>query len=237
MQDIIVIDQLVKSYPGSTYRLGPFSVSLKQGETMALLGKNGAGKSTLFQLITGNSDATNGTVTFQGERMRPDRFLLKRKMGYLPQHLELPRWVTGKEILTYATALYQLPDPEKLVEQTLEFWDCVDFQHKPLQACSHGMQKRIALALATMHNPDFLILDEPFSGLDLFHIKALTDILESRRQQQQASILSTHVSHYAARLCDRAMVLQNGQASFLSGWETANTMERIQLVENHFFPL
>lgn len=237
MQDIIVIDQLVKSYPGSTYQLGPISVRIKQGETLALLGKNGAGKSTLFQLITGNIDPTNGTVTFQGELVRPDRYLLKRKMGYLPQHLELPRWVTGKEILTYAAALYQLPEPKPLVELTLAFWDCLEFQHKPLQACSHGMQKRVALALATMHNPDFLILDEPFSGLDLFHIKALTDILEARRQQRQTSILSTHVSHYAARLCDRAMVLQSGQASFLPGWETADTMQRIHLVENHFFPI
>lgn len=236
MKQFLVLENLVKSYHGSTYCLGPLSLSLQTGEILALLGKNGAGKSTLFQLITGNLDPTSGSIGFGEETLRPDRFDLKRRMGYLPQHLELPRWVTGREILSYAISLYNLPDPKQTLERTLAYWDCMEFQHKPLAACSHGMQKRVALALATVHEPELLILDEPFSGLDLFHIKALTDILETRRHTGRTSILSTHVSHYAATLCHRALVLENGQASYLPLWESADTLQRITQIERHFFP-
>lgn len=230
---ILSADQLVKTYaPGS--EVGPFNFGLEAGHTLAVIGANGAGKSTLFQMITGNLDASRGEVRLFGEKMASERFDLKRRLGYLPQHLELPKWVTGREILTYAVHLYDL-DPS-VVEESLKVWDCQTFSKRPLGACSHGMRKRISLALATVHKPDLLILDEPFSGLDLFHIKALDDLLLERRRRGATTILSTHISPYAARLCSRAVVIRNRQLAEISGWAEADQDDRVRLIDSLFFP-
>lgn len=98
------------------------------------------------------------------------------------------------------------------------------------------MQKRVALALATIHNPKLLILDEPFSGLDLFHIKALHDVIESRRAQGLITILSTHIAPYAARLCNKVLLLKHGKLHCLEQWSDKNALDRISAIEKFFFP-
>lgn len=223
-----------KKYPGG-FHLGPISMQIKAGETIALLGKNGAGKSTLFQLITGSLDATSGSIHLLGERMIPEAFALKRRIGYLPQNMQLPRWVTGAEILNYAAHLYQLPNATAAVKTAADYWDCSSYLHKPLAACSYGMGKRVALALANLHEPDLLILDEPTSGLDLYHIRSLEDRVLARRAAGKATIISTHDTHNAARLADRALIIEAGQLRALPRWEESQIIDRIQLIENTFF--
>jgi ABC-type multidrug transport system ATPase subunit len=97
------------------------------------------------------------------------------------------------------------------------------------------MQKRIGLAVATLHDPELLILDEPFSGLDLFHIRALEDLIEQRRGRS-LTVVSTHVAAYAAKLNDRAAAMHDGRLVELTSWPTADFMTRIQLMEDQFFP-
>jgi ABC-type multidrug transport system ATPase subunit len=230
---ILKVTGLCKTHRGSGFRLGPVDLSIQGGENVALFGKNGAGKSTLFQLLTANSDAKSGGVWFRDERLVPESYLLKRKFGYLPQHMGLPRWVSGLELLNYAASLYQLD--AAVVEQSLSYWDCQDFARKPLAACSHGMQKRIGLALATIHQPDVLILDEPFSGLDIYHIRALEKILEQRGAEQKITIMSTHVIPYASTHCHRALALDAGKFSEFEMWGSADFAKRQQMIESFFF--
>src|SRR6476620_9373802 len=104
------LSELVKQFPPSDFRLGPLNLDLKAGTRLALFGKNGAGKSTLFQLITGHIAADSGTIEVFGQRLNPSSFELKRRIGYLPQHLELPRWVSAHDLLTYAMKLYEFSD-------------------------------------------------------------------------------------------------------------------------------
>ncbi len=228
------IVDLSKRYPGG-FQLGPISLQIHAGETVALLGKNGAGKSTLFQLLTGSLDATTGNITLLGERMLPEAFALKRRIGYLPQNMHLPRWVTGGEILNYAAQLYQLEHAKAAVKAAADYWDCAGYLHKPLAACSYGMGKRVALALANLHDPELLILDEPTSGLDLYHIRSLEDRVLARQRAGKATIISTHDTHNAARLADRALIIEAGQIRALPNWAAANIIDRIALIEHTFF--
>jgi ABC-type multidrug transport system ATPase subunit len=147
----------------------------------------------------------------------------------------MPKWVTGKEILRYAANLYQMSDPEKAVLHAMEYWDCFDYQNMPLATCSHGMQKRVALAVATLHDPACLILDEPFSGLDLFHIRALDTEIRRRQKAGQTTILSTHIAPYAAQLCQRAFILEKGQLRGLEKWQISDQTTRIAQIEHEFF--
>ena len=90
--------------------------------------------------------------------------------------------MSGTELLSYANSLYNLNLNEDDIKETLKFWDALDYSNKPIASLSHGMQKRIGLALATIHSPKLLILDEPFSGLDIYHIKALKELINQRKK-------------------------------------------------------
>lgn len=206
---------------------------LASGEIVAFLGANGSGKSTLFDLLTANSDASDGEIWWQKERLTPEKFLLKRQIGYLPQNMALPKWVTGLEVLKYAALLHALP--KEAIEHALEYWDCGSYCRKPLAACSFGMQKRIGLALATLHDPPFLILDEPFSGLDLLHIHALEEAIRARKMAAKTTVLSTHMLPYVVQSCERVFILENGQVSELSKWAEKTGSEKLTSIEEHFF--
>ena len=231
---LLEVKNLTKSF-GEGWKLGPVHLTLSAGEICALLGKNGAGKTTTFQILTGNMDAGSGEIRIKGEKLTPDAFQLKQKIGYLPQNPVLPRWASGEEILLYAAGLYEIKDKQTFVNKLMDYWDCAYYRKKPLAALSHGMQKRVGLALASMHDPDLLILDEPHSGLDLFHIRALDELLLTRQRNQKTTIMSTHIAPYTAKLCDRVLIIESGSVSQLVGWETQSFVERISAIESRFF--
>ena len=116
-----------------------------------------------------------------------------------------------------------------------DYWDCASYRHKPLGTLSYGMQKRVGLALATLHDPEVLILDEPHSGLDIFHCRALDDAIRKRSAAGKATIISTHVAAFAASICERVMAIEKGAIEELATWQTAAFLERIQLIETRFF--
>ncbi len=205
------------------------------GEIVAFLGANGSGKTTLFELLTGNADASAGEVWVEEQRMRPENFMLKRRVGYLPQTMHLPKWVTGYEMLSYAALLYSMTGARERVREAMEFWDCASFQTKPLASCSFGMQKRIGLALATLQDPQCLILDEPFSGLDLYHIHSLEEAIRKRQAEGKLTILSTHWIPYVVNSCQRVCVLREGSVREVSDWLALTLDLRQRTIEQHFF--
>ena len=231
---LLEITSLKKSY-SSGFEVGPINLKIKKGEVLGLLGPNGAGKSTLYQIISGNMDATEGEVHMNGNRIRPEKSDLKKRIGYLPQHLALPKWVTPKDILKYAANLYGDISKEKIQEK-LSFFSCTDYENRPLQACSHGMQKRAGLALSTLHEPELLILDEPFSGLDIIQTKALENHIADRKNRGLATILSTHIPPYVAKICDHCVILSEGNIHTLDQFPNANYLDRIEMIESQFFP-
>ncbi len=230
----IDLKNLSKKFP-SGFELGPLDYSFKAGKTTVVLGKNGAGKSTLFQLLTGSSDASAGEIHLGSERMIPENFRLKKACGYLPQNLALPKWASPRELLYYAGQLREGKSSHAKVLEAASYWDASQYLDKPVQACSYGMAKRVGLALATIHHPKFLILDEPSSGLDIFHIKALDNYISKRKSEGLLTILSTHDAHHAAKNGDEAIILENGKMNVLEIWPTLNILDRIQAIEEIFF--
>ena len=216
------------------FQLGPCNLQVNKAETLGILGKNGAGKSTLFNLMTANLDPDAGEIVFQQQHLTPENYRLKRDLGFLPQAPVFPPWVSGAELLHYAARLYKL-DSKEVVPQALQRWDCAHYQKLPLTLCSHGMQKRIGLAVAAIHQPPLLLLDEPFSGLDVFHFKTLQKLLATRKQQQLSNVLSTHILPLAAQLCDRTFVLKNGNLHPLPDWAQQDNNQRVTSMEKLLF--
>lgn len=231
---VLSLQEVCKDFE-SGFKLGPIDVSFEGGQTVALLGRNGAGKTTLFQILTGNLDATSGRVLVQGQRLKPDHSELRKQLGYLPQAFEWPRWLSGKDLLTYATGLLSVDNPLERMAEQMRYWDCESYANRPLATLSHGMQKRVGLALATLHDPTLLVLDEPFSGLDLYHIQALGQELLRRQKHGKLTLMSTHISPYVARYCQQVWVMDNGGIQALTDYGQLGEGERIAYIEQQFF--
>jgi ABC-2 type transport system ATP-binding protein len=229
---MLKILELTKRYVGG-FELGPISVEVPTGATVAVFGQNGAGKSTLFSLVTGNADRSTGHAYWSDQKISPDAVDLKRRMGYLPQESDLPAWVTPFEIVKWCATLHKLPD--QVVAKSLETWDATAWAHRPLQACSHGMQKRIGLALATMHDPELLILDEAFNALDILHTRTLETMIRSRSDRKQTTLISTHTPWIAATLCEIAWILDGGKLRILQDWTASSVESRVRMIEHEFF--
>jgi len=229
---MLKVKNLTKQYP-SGFKLGPLSLELKPGSTVAVFGQNGAGKSTLFSILTGNADRSAGDAYWNNQKISPEAVGLKKRMGYLPQESDLPQWVTPLEIIRWNAALHDLS--KAAVDEALTTWDAEGWSQRPLKACSHGMQKRIGLALATMHNPDLLILDEAFNALDILHARTLELLIRRRSHQGLTTLISTHTPLLAASLCDRAWILSRGSLEEVTDWPTQPLEQRVHTIEQRFF--
>jgi len=219
---------LEKKFAGG-FCLKSINFSFHTSGIYGILGANGAGKSTLFELITGQIDATSGHVVFHQENMRPDRYDLRKKMGYLPQIPRMPHWATGTELMSYVSRLYGCD--RATADAALRRWDCENFKDKPLIRCSYGMQKRLALAVATVHDPELLILDEPFEALDILHIHSLNDYLIARRAAGKMTFLTTHIAEYALKLCDEIYIMKSGVLSKLTLEKSLPNDQKLKVIE------
>jgi ABC-2 type transport system ATP-binding protein len=233
---IIEVKHLEQEFAGfgSPFRLGPIDLTLNQGEIVAILGKNGAGKSTLFDLLTGTRDPKKGEVRVAGQKLAVDTPDVKRLIGYLPQNHVLPLWATPVEMLRYAATLLAVESTS--ISERLRYWDLTDFQTKPLATLSYGTQKRVALAVATLATPPAIILDEPFSGLDIYHIRALELELTRRKSLGLLSVLSSHIMSQTAALADRAFIIKDGSCQELVPWANQTPIVREQHLLKEFFP-
>ena len=236
MQETKLIEaiKLKRAWP-TGFCLGPLDFVAGPGETIAVFGKNGAGKSTLFQLLTGSIDRSDGDLKIAGAKMSPDATSLRRKVGYLPQESTLPDWTTAEEILTYAAKLLQLPDPSAAVERELTRWDALNWRHRPICKTSHGMQRRVGLAVSLIHDPDVLILDEPFNALDIVNSRTLERTIKDRSIRGKTTLVSIHSPLLAAEICPRAVLIDQGAFEELSSWPEKSLTDRAALVERRFF--
>ncbi|MDB2447105.1 ABC transporter ATP-binding protein [bacterium] len=233
MTEIITCKNLERKV-SEVFTLGQVNLELNSGDSVALIGPNGAGKTTFFQLITGNSDATAGEVQFKGEKFRPEYYLLKRQMGYVSQDINLPMWVTPNELLSYSAELHDIKNPKDKIAEQIALWQIEPYKNRPIASCSHGMKKRAGLAVALLHDPELLILDEPFAGLDILHIKSLKETILNRKKAGKCTLVSTHILPYASELCNKAFTIKDGQVQEISSWASMEFKDQQTKIESHF---
>ncbi len=219
----------IEKIPGQLggFKLGPISLQCPSGTTLAVLGPNGSGKSTLFNLLAGQTRPDNGQVTLGGQLTET----IRRRIGYLPQQGNLPHWATPHELCTYSARLLGDTSGE-LAVNTLRYWDCFEFRNELTGNLSTGMRKRVGLAVATLNNPDLLILDEPFEALDLGHVAALRQEIKRRTGAGLVTVFATHIASFAAELATTTIFLTGGKATTLE-WP-ASVPDRITTLEIKF---
>jgi heme exporter protein A len=194
---------------GALSALEGVDLAVPPGSLLAVLGPNGAGKSTLLRLLAGLSRPTSGEVTIAG--VRADRPAARARVGLVAHATFLYGALTARENLIFAGRLYGVADPAARADALLAEVGLAAVAGRAAGTFSRGMAQRLAVARGLVHDPELLLLDEPFTGLDRAGSERLGARLSSLRDAGRALVLVTHDAARAAALADRVVILSGGR--------------------------
>ncbi len=209
MTESIQLSGVTKSFDGKTV-LDNITLSAYQGEILCLLGPLGAGKTTLIRLVTGAIRPDSGEIHVAGKKI-PDRSA-QQAIGFMPQNDAVYTDISGLDNLLFFARMFRMDSRtlKSRAEEVLKLLDLYPDRHKLVSHYSGGMKKRLSLAIALLHDPDILLLDEPTVGIDPILRKTVWDRFEAFRQSGKTIVVSTHVMDEAAR-CQRAALIYGGR--------------------------
>jgi heme exporter protein A len=190
-------------------------VFLKEGDSLALFGPNGAGKSTLIQVMCTLLQPTSGTVRIAGYEARRDREALHQIIGLIAHQTFLYPHLTAFENLKFYGAMYRVARLNNRIGAVLDLVGLSDNRNDRVQNFSRGMQQRLSIGRAIIHDPKIMFLDEPFTGLDQQGSGELTKLIRQFRDQGKTIILASHHLHLGLELCERAAILKSGRIVYL----------------------
>jgi ABC-2 type transport system ATP-binding protein len=198
---------------GGVLALDRVSFELRPGEIVGYLGPNGSGKSTTVNLVVGLLEPSAGEISLGGVRASADPIAYKRRLGYVPEEPSLYAHLTASEYLMLVGRLRRLP-PRTLqtrVPELLRLFQLHDSRYRSMTTFSKGMRQRVLVASALLHNPELLVLDEPFSGLDVNAGLLLRTLLRILSSEGRMIFFSTHRFDMVEKLCSRVIVLSSGR--------------------------
>jgi heme exporter protein A len=204
----------VSKYFGESAALKKLRFRVEPGESVLVYGPNGAGKTTLLRTLATIAKPTEGDVFFAERNVREDPTPAKSATGFISHNTFLYGDLTGRENLRFTGRLFGLADLEKKIDTALEFFAVRDRAAEPVRELSRGLQQRMTLARAFLHNPDFLLLDEPFTGLDAVSTENLRALLARLPEQGKAVIFSTHDFAQGASIARRLVAMEKGFVRF-----------------------
>jgi ABC-2 type transport system ATP-binding protein len=182
-------------------------------EVTGYLGPNGSGKSTTIKIITGLLKPTDGDVYYRGERVAGQMVEFKRLLGYVPEEPHLYTFLSGFEYLELTGGLRGVP-PGPLKEKINEFlrlFSLYEDRHSPMSSYSKGMRQKVLIASALLHNPELVILDEPFSGLDVSSALIMRRFIQSLAEANKIVLYSSHVLEVVEKICAKVVILHKGK--------------------------
>ena len=202
----INIQQLSKNY-GNTVALKNISLVFDENGVIGLLGPNGAGKTTLMKILTGYLNQWEGEVSVGTFNLREKLKRIQQQMGYLPENNPLYPEMYVREYLKFVGELYGIEKPpfKKVIEKT----GLQEHAHKKIHTLSKGYKQRVGLAAALIHDPQYLILDEPTTGLDPNQVVEIRNLIKTLGKEKLV-FLSTHILQEVEAMCDRVVILNKG---------------------------
>jgi ABC-2 type transport system ATP-binding protein len=189
------------------------SFSISKGEIFGLLGPNGAGKSTTINMMCGYLEPTAGDTIIDGLSVTREAIKVKRIIGVVPQEIALYKDLSSVENLEFFGEIYGLSRQARRArtEEVLRFVGLHDRRKEPISTFSGGMQRRINLAIAMLHRPSFLLMDEPTAGVDPQSREHIFNTIEQLRDQGTTILYTTHYMEEAERLCDHIAIMDEGR--------------------------
>ncbi len=212
MSYMIEANQLRKIY-GDFVAVDDVTFNVRPGEIVGFLGPNGAGKTTTIKMLTGLLVPDGGSALICGLDIQQDPLKAKAQFAYVPDTPNLYRKLKASEYLRFMARLYHVPaeQADARIRQYLDLFELTDKAGNYLEGFSHGMQQKIAITGALLHDPKILFMDEPTVGLDPRSARLVKDLMQQRRDDGNAVFFSTHILEIAQNMCDRVIIIDKGR--------------------------
>jgi ABC-2 type transport system ATP-binding protein len=238
MSYLIEASNLRKQF-GDFVAVGGISFTVNGGEIVGFLGPNGAGKTTTIRMITGLLPPDSGTAQICGLDIQQDPIKAKAQFAYVPDTPNLYGKLKAIEYLRFIGRLYNVPAgvADARIRSLLELFELTDKAGTYLDQFSHGMQQKVTIAGALLHNPRAILLDEPTVGLDPRSARLVKDLLIQHRDSGNAVFFSTHILEIAQNMCDRVIIIDRGQILADAPVSALRQMRGDQSLEDIFLEL
>lgn len=209
---MLKIEHLTKKY-GEKTAVEDLSLHILKGEIYGFIGHNGAGKTTTLKSIVGILQFEEGEIRIDGDSIQENPLACKKKIAYIPDNPDLYEFMTGVKYLHFIADIFGV-DEHKRQERIRKYADLFEITSdlaQPIASYSHGMKQKLAIIAAWIHNPELIIMDEPFVGLDPKASHILKGMMREVCDEGGAIFFSTHVLEVAEKLCDKVAIIKNGK--------------------------
>ena len=215
------------------------SFIVRPGEVTGYLGPNGSGKSTTMKMITSLISMTSGEILFNGVRIDRDLMAFKRRVGYVPEEPHVYEHLSGQEFLVMVGHLRGLPSKPtaERIEGMLRLFDLHSVRYAAISSYSKGMRQKILISAALLHNPDLILLDEPFSGLDVSSVLVLRQLIHELASRGKVVLFSSHELETVERVCSRVVILHRGKVVANDSIENLRALMPLPTLEGIFSQL
>src|SRR5580658_11134552 len=215
------------------------SFTAQPGEITGYLGPNGSGKSTTMKMITGLLEMTSGEILFDGIPIQRDLIAYKQRMGYVPEEPNLYGHLSGLEYLVMVGQLRALPAKPTAdkIDGLLRLFSLHGDRHVPISSYSKGMRQKVLLSAALLHDPDLILLDEPFSGLDVGSALVIRSLIQELAARGKVVLFSSHELETVERVCSRVVILHRGKIVADDSIANLRTLMELPTLEDIFSQL
>jgi ABC-2 type transport system ATP-binding protein len=237
MNNAIEVNELTKLYgraEASVLAVDHINFEVRKGEVFGFLGPNGAGKTTTQRMLTTLLEPTEGRIVIHGHDLAHDAYPVKRQMGLVPEESSVYTELTAWDNLMFTAQLYRVGRAERdeRARELLETFGLWEKRAVKVETFSKGMRRRLSIAMAIIHRPSLLFLDEPTPGLDAQSARAIRDLLRRLNAEGTTICLSTHQIEEANQLCDRVAIINHGRIAAIDTPERLKAaFRRVQSVE------
>jgi ABC-2 type transport system ATP-binding protein len=208
---MIILENVSKSF-NNKWAVKGLTITVEKGEVFGLLGPNAAGKTTTIKMMTGLLRPTDGKISIHGYDIVKQPLQAKTIFGYVPDKAFLYDKLKGREFLIFVASIHSIEKSVAIrrIDELLERFGIKEIEEELIESYSQGMKQRILFLSALIHNPDVLIIDEPFVGLDPFGIILLKETIQRLSSEGVTVFLATHSLHIAEELCRRIGIISEG---------------------------
>ncbi len=208
---MLTIDHFTKTY-GNKKAVDDLSLHIAPGEIYGFIGHNGAGKTTTLKSVAGIMGFDSGEIRIGGQSIRTNPIDCKKKMAYIPDNPNLYEFMTGMQYLNFVADIYEMGAQERgeQIQPLAEQFEIAGDLNQAISAYSHGMKQKLAIISAWMHQPELILMDEPFVGLDPKASHTLKGMMRQVCDRGGAIFFSTHVLEVAEKLCDKVAIIKGG---------------------------
>lgn len=209
---MLEIKNFSKSY-GDFKAVDNLNLTVKDGEIYGFIGHNGAGKSTTIKAVVGAMDFTEGEIYIDGKSVKRDPLGCKSVTAYVPDNPDIYDHLSGIQYLNFICDIFRVSESDRneRIKKYAELFEISSNLGDLISSYSHGMKQKLVLISALVHNPRFMVLDEPFVGLDPVASHKLKEIMREKCNEGGAIFFSTHVLEVAEKLCDRIGIIKRGR--------------------------